>query len=180
MDSVAFLTTTTRKIDVLGAILVETVEVVAGFVEGMLPEVLIECTVVEVVCVVKNDVAPGQPENHIAQFHHNLVIIGADDANMRLAGQAVTDMGGGLVVVDDGAVVASLALPIAGLMSDRPAVEVSEAYQRLLDAAAGQGSTLHDPFMAMSFMALEVIPKLKLTDKGLVDVEQFQFVDLFV
>ena len=97
-----------------------------------------------------------------------------------MAGQAVTDMGGGLVVVDDGAVVASLALPIAGLMSDRPAVEVSEAYQRLLDAAAAQGSTLHDPFMAMSFMALEVIPKLKLTDKGLVDVEQFQFVDLFV
>ena len=115
-----------------------------------------------------------------AHDHHNLVIIGADDADMRLAGQAVTDMGGGLVVVEDGAVVASLALPIAGLMSDRPAVEVSEAYQRLLDAAAAQGSTLHDPFMAMSFMALEVIPKLKLTDKGLVDVEQFQFVDLFV
>jgi adenine deaminase len=115
-----------------------------------------------------------------AHDHHNLVIIGADDANMRLAGQAVTDMGGGLVVVNDGSVVASLALPIAGLMSDRPAAEVSDAYQRLLDAATGLGSRLHDPFMAMSFMALEVIPKLKLTDKGLIDVEQFQIVDLFV
>ena len=65
-------------------------------------------------------------------------------------------------------------------MSDRSAVEVSEAYQRLLDSAADQGSPLHDPFMAMSFMALEVIPKLKLTDKGLVDVEQFKVVELFV
>lgn len=116
----------------------------------------------------------------VAHDHHNLVIIGADDASMRLAGETVTAMGGGLVVVDNGEIVASLPLPVAGLMSDRPAVEVAEAYQRLLDKAASQGSTLHDPFMAMSFMALEVIPKLKLTDKGLVDVEQFRFVDLFV
>ncbi len=115
-----------------------------------------------------------------AHDHHNLVIIGADDNDMKVAGQAVTDMGGGLIVVDNGTVVASLPLPIGGLMSERPAVEVSESYQRLLDAAADQGSPLHDPFMAMSFMALEVIPKLKLTDKGLVDVEQFKIVELFV
>ena len=71
-------------------------------------------------------------------------------------------------------------LPVAGLMSDRPIAEVRRAYDALIAAAAQLGSPLHDPFMAMSFMALEVIPKLKLTDQGLVDVEKFALVDLFV
>ncbi len=117
----------------------------------------------------------------VAHDHHNLVMIGANDEAMLAAGRAVTAMGGGLAIVDEtGAIVASLALPVAGLMSDRPVTEVRKAYDRLLAAAAAQGSTLHDPFMAMSFMALEVIPKLKLTDQGLVDVEKFDFVSLFV
>jgi adenine deaminase len=116
----------------------------------------------------------------VAHDHHNLVIIGADDESMRLAAQAVADLGGGLVVVDDGKVQAVLPLPVAGLMSDRPIAEVRAAYDALRTAAAALGSPLHDPFMAMSFMALEVIPKLKLTDQGLVDVEQFAPVELFV
>ncbi|MFZ1770620.1 MAG: adenine deaminase C-terminal domain-containing protein, partial [Caldilinea sp.] len=66
------------------------------------------------------------------------------------------------------------------LMSDRPIAEVRRGYDALIAAAQALGSPLHDPFMAMSFMALEVIPKLKLTDQGLVDVEQFQIVPLFV
>ena len=99
---------------------------------------------------------------------------------MRLAAQAVADLGGGLVVVADGKVQAVLPLPVAGLMSDRPIAEVRAAYDALRTAAAALGSPLHDPFMAMSFMALEVIPKLKLTDQGLVDVEQFAPVELFV
>ena len=65
-------------------------------------------------------------------------------------------------------------------MSDRPITKVKQLYDRLLAAARELGSTLHDPFMAMSFMALEVIPSLKLTDQGLVDVDAFQKVDLFV
>ncbi len=117
----------------------------------------------------------------VAHDHHNLVIIGADDDAMLAAGRAVTELGGGLVIVNGaGAVVAELPLPVAGLMSDRPVSEVRAAYDRLLAAAAAQGSRLHDPFMAMSFMALEVIPKLKLTDMGLVDVEKFDFVELFL
>jgi adenine deaminase len=117
----------------------------------------------------------------VAHDHHNLVIIGATDEAMRAAGRAVSAMGGGLAVVDEtGAVVADLPLPVGGLMSDRPVAEVRAAYDGLLAAAAAQGSRPHDPFMAMSFMALEVIPKLKLTDRGLVDVERFDFVDLFV
>ena len=65
-------------------------------------------------------------------------------------------------------------------MSDQPIEQVRQAYDSLLTAAASLGSTIHDPFMAMSFMALEVIPSLKLTDQGLIDVEKFAKVDLFV
>jgi adenine deaminase len=98
---------------------------------------------------------------------------------MMTAAREVARMNGGLVVTDNESVVASLPLPVAGLMSDRPITEVRDAYVKLLAAAKELGSPLHDPFMAMSFMALEVIPKLKLTDQGLVDVEQFRIVDLF-
>jgi adenine deaminase len=116
-----------------------------------------------------------------AHDHHNLIAIGCADAPMYAAIFAVQQMGGGLVVVDllDD-VVAALPLPVGGLMSDRPIAEVAATYQELLDAARALGSTPRDPFTAMSFMALEVIPKLKLTDRGLVDVEQFRIVDLFV
>jgi adenine deaminase len=76
--------------------------------------------------------------------------------------------------------VAGWSLPVAGLMSDQPIEQVRDAYDQLLSACRQLGSPLHDPFMAMSFMALEVIPSLKLTDKGLVDVEKFQIVELFV
>jgi adenine deaminase len=115
----------------------------------------------------------------VAHDHHNLVIIGCDDISMRTAAAAVASTFGGLAAADGEKVIASLALPFAGLMSDRPITEVRLAYSALLAAAAELGSALHDPFMAMSFMALEVIPSLKLTDKGLVDVDAFQLVDLF-
>lgn len=117
----------------------------------------------------------------VAHDHHNLVVIGADDASMMAAARAVERMGGGLVAVDGERVLAELPLPVGGLMSDRPIGEVRAALDRLLDVAGRElGSPLHDPFMAMSFMALEVIPSLKLTDVGLVDVDKFEVVDLFV
>ena len=116
----------------------------------------------------------------VAHDHHNLVVIGADDDSMLAAARAVAEMGGGLVVANGSEIVASLALPVAGLMSDCAIGDVRDGYDALIAAAAALGSPLHDPFMAMSFMALEVIPKLKLTDQGLVDVEQFKVVPLFV
>ena len=116
----------------------------------------------------------------VAHDHHNLVVIGADDRSMTTAARTVAKMGGGLAVADGSDALATLPLPVAGLMSDRPLGEVRTRYDSLLDAAHEFGSSFHDPFMAMSFMALEVIPKLKLTDQGLVDVEAFGFVDLFV
>lgn len=116
----------------------------------------------------------------IAHDHHNLVIIGADDASMQRAAQAVIEMGGGLVVCEGDEVLATLALPVAGLMSEAPIEAVRRDYDALTTAAQQLGSPMRDPFMAMSFMALEVIPYLKLTDVGLVDVELFKVVDLFV
>ena len=116
-----------------------------------------------------------------AHDHHNLVCIGCTDPAMHAAIAAVYQMGGGLVAVGGANdVIASLPLPVGGLMSDRPIAEVAAAYEKLLAAARGLGSTLRDPFTAMSFMALEVIPSLKLTDQGLVDVDAFRHVELFV
>jgi adenine deaminase len=116
----------------------------------------------------------------VAHDHHNLVMIGVDDESMQTAGRAAAENGGGLAVAVGTTLLAHVPLPIGGLMSDRPVAEVAAAYTKLIAAARGLGSQLSDPFMSMSFMALEVIPSLKLTDKGLVDVEQFKIVDLFV
>jgi len=92
----------------------------------------------------------------------------------------VADMRGGMAAVDGDTVLAKLALPIAGLMSDQPIEAVRDQIQDLLRAAHQLGSHLRDPFMAMSFLALPVIPSLKITDKGLVDVDKFQIAPLFV
>jgi adenine deaminase len=116
----------------------------------------------------------------VAHDHHNLVVIGADDVSMRTAALAVAEAGGGQAVAVGENVVALLPLPIAGLMSDWEIEHVRDSMRRLLDAAHRHGAQLRDPFMAMSFLALEVIPALKLTDKGLVDVERFEVVPLFV
>jgi adenine deaminase len=89
-------------------------------------------------------------------------------------------MGGGLAAAADGEVLAALALPLAGLMSPRPAEEVRAGHDALLAAARSLGSPLPDPYMTLSFLGLEVIPELKLTDKGLVDVGRFELVSPLV
>jgi len=117
----------------------------------------------------------------VAHDHHNLVVIGADDASMMTAARAVEQMGGGLVAVAGETVLAELPLPVGGLMSSASIQEVRAALDHLLEIADHElGSEMHDPYMAMSFMALEVIPSLKLTDQGLVDVDNFEIVNLFL
>ena len=116
----------------------------------------------------------------VAHDHHNLAVIGVDDESMRTAVAAIADMGGGLALVDGDAVLARLPLPVAGLLSELPIESVREQYDGMIEAARALGSQMSDPFMVMSFMGLEVIPKLKLTDLGLVDVQQFKLVELFV
>ena len=121
----------------------------------------------------------GAIASSVAHDSHNIVVLGTDDEEMRYAVAAIVEMGGGQVVVAGGAVQAACPLPIAGLMSDEPLERVRDQVQGLTETAHGLGCTLPDPLMTMSFLALPVIPELKLTDKGLVDVNKFDFVPLF-
>jgi adenine deaminase len=114
----------------------------------------------------------------VAHDAHNLVVVGMSDQDMLLAAKHVASTGGGVAVVDDGRVVAELALPIAGLLSPLPIDEVAARLDGLDAAAADLGCRLEHPLMTLSFLALSVIPALKLTDRGLLDVERFALVSL--
>jgi len=116
----------------------------------------------------------------VAHDHHNLVVVGADDASMITAAHRVADLGGGMVAALGERVLAEVPLPLAGLMSDRPIEEVERQLDAAVGAARELGSTLNDPFLAISFLALPVIPHLKITDQGLVDVDQGRPVPLWV
>lgn len=114
---------------------------------------------------------------------HNLAVVGTNDRDMLAAARALGAAGGGgggQCVVRDGSVLALLPLPIAGLMSDQPAEVVIEQQAALLEAARELGCPHHDPFMPLSFLPLPVIPHMKLTDLGLVDVDRFAVVPLEV
>ena len=121
----------------------------------------------------------GALASSVAHDSHNIVAVGTSDEEIAGAVERVIEMGGGQVVVRGGETLASLALPIAGLMSPEGAGEVAAKVRALNEAATGLGCAMEDPFMTMSFLALPVIPSLKLTDRGLVDVEAFDFVEPF-
>jgi len=109
---------------------------------------------------------------------HNVVVVGMTDEDMAAAANHLRAIGGGQVVVMDGRLVAELPCPIGGLLSDLTFEEVADRTRVLEEAAGELGTTLPSPFMAMSFLALSVIPELKLTDRGLVDVDRFELVPL--
>jgi adenine deaminase len=111
---------------------------------------------------------------------HNIVVVGVDDQDMARAIARLTEIGGGVVVVEDRGVRAELALPIAGLISQAPLADVVAASRGCIEAAAKLGCTLPSPFQTMAFLALSVIPSLKITDHGLVDVDRFELVPLRV
>ncbi|MGJ8637434.1 MAG: adenine deaminase [Phycisphaerales bacterium] len=111
---------------------------------------------------------------------HNLAVVGTNDSDMWIAAKALEEAGGGQCVVQDGQVLALLALPIAGLISDENAMDVIEQQDALLSAVRAVGCAIEDPFMPLSFLPLPVIPSLKLTDLGLVDVDQQAIVDLWI
>ncbi|MEO0067512.1 MAG: adenine deaminase [candidate division WOR-3 bacterium] len=116
----------------------------------------------------------------VAHDSHNMVIVGTNDRDMLFAARALERMGGGYVAVADGKKVAGVALPIAGLLSDKPAEEVVSSLKKLLEKAHIWGSRLENPFITLSFLALPVIPELKITDQGLIDVNRFERIELFV
>ncbi len=122
----------------------------------------------------------GALASSVAHDSHNIIVVGTTDEDMRAALEAVVKMGGGLAAVSDARVRAELALPIAGLMSLEPVQRVRDQLDKLIEATHDMGTPLKDPFMTLSFLALPVIPELKLTDIGLVDVNKFEVVPLFV
>jgi adenine deaminase len=116
----------------------------------------------------------------VAHDAHNVVVVGVDDAAMEAAVARLVELGGGLVVVDGGTVIAELPLPVAGLLSDRPLAEVLTASDALNEALVSLGVGFPHPFQVLAFLALSVIPSLKITDRGLVDVDRFELVPLAV
>jgi adenine deaminase len=123
--------------------------------------------------------ARGAIGSSVAHDSHNFIIVGTTDEDILLSIRRLKAMGGGLVTVLNQKVLADLPLPIAGLMAEIPVTEVHQRLNMLLRSAQSLGCKLPDPFMTLSFLALPVIPELKLTDKGLVDVTQFKIVPLF-
>ncbi|MCF8044781.1 MAG: adenine deaminase [Desulfarculaceae bacterium] len=122
----------------------------------------------------------GALASSVAHDSHNIVTAGTNDRDMHKAVRKVVEMKGGFAVALDGEILQTLPLEIAGLMTDLPVKEVEERMKSVIRAARSLGCPLSDPFMALGFLALPVIPELKITDKGLVDVNRFQIVDLFV
>jgi adenine deaminase len=120
----------------------------------------------------------GAIASSVAHDSHNIIVVGVSEADMHAAVSAIIQMGGGLCVAVDGAIVASLPLPIAGLLSKKPVEAIHKEMETLLNAAKKMGSQPPDPFMTLSFLALPVIPELKITDQGLVDVNTFQIIPL--
>src|SRR2546423_2778537 len=116
----------------------------------------------------------------VALDAHNLVVLGVDEESMAACVRRLAEIGGGVVVADGGRVVDELALPVAGLMSDRPLLEVDRRLAALEARLREMGVTMEAPFMCLSFVALSVIPELKITDRGLVDVGSFRLVPLTI
>ena len=122
----------------------------------------------------------GALASSVAHDSHNIIVMGMDDGDMMRAVKEVVTMGGGLSVVNAGRTLATVPLPVAGLMSQSPMDQVHQEMKMAIEAAQALGSTLDDPFMTLGFLALPVIPHLKITDKGLVDVDKFKLIELFV
>ncbi|ACU49773.1 adenine deaminase [Brucella microti CCM 4915] len=112
----------------------------------------------------------------VSHDSHNICVVGASDEDIATAANRLGEIEGGFVVVRDGKVLAEMPLPIAGLMSTEPYETVREALRKLRHAAEDLGSVLEEPFLQLAFIALPVIPHLKITDRGLVDVDKFEFV----
>lgn len=121
----------------------------------------------------------GALASSVSHDSHNLIAVGVGEDDLYEAARVVKEMGGGMAVVRDGELLSKVALRIGGLMSHEPLGNVVKSVEDLCRAAASLGCPLQDPFMVLSFLALPVIPELKLTDHGLVDVNRFEIVPLF-
>ncbi|MGB9718850.1 MAG: adenine deaminase [Thermoproteota archaeon] len=122
----------------------------------------------------------GAVASTVAHDSHNMLIVGVNDGDMAIAGNTLAEVGGGMIAVEDGKILALLELPIAGLMSDKPVQEVAAKVEKLSEAWRQLGCLTTRPFMTMSLLALPVLPELRITDKGLIDTVNFRRTSLIV
>jgi adenine deaminase len=122
--------------------------------------------------------ARGALASTVAHDAHNIVVVGVDDADMTLAVARLAELGGGIAVAESGRIIAEMPLPVAGLISEGSLEDVVAQGQELNRAAAELGASASGAFQTMAFLALSVIPSLRITDRGLVDVERFELVGL--
>ncbi len=118
----------------------------------------------------------GAIASSVGHDSHNITVIGANDEDMALAVNRLIELKGGFAVAKEGKILAELPLPIAGLMSPQPFEDVAKTLEHMRDAAHELGCILPEPFLQVAFLALPVIPHLKMTDRGLFDVDKFDFV----
>ncbi|MEM2607179.1 MAG: adenine deaminase C-terminal domain-containing protein [Candidatus Bathyarchaeia archaeon] len=116
----------------------------------------------------------------VAHYSHNIIVVGVDDGDLYGAILRLKEINGGFVIVDGGRVISELPLPVAGLMSNLDAEEISKRIRALKEAARRLGCRVRDPFMTLSFLSLPVVPRLKITDHGLIDSERLRVVSLFL
>lgn len=121
----------------------------------------------------------GAMASTVAHDSHNIIVVGVDDRDMYSAILRLKEINGGFVIVEGGRVVSELPLPVAGLMSNLDAEEISERVRALREEARRLGCRVRDPFMTLSFLSLPVVPRLKITDHGLIDSEKLRVVSLF-
>ena len=118
----------------------------------------------------------GALASSVGHDSHNAITVGCNDADMAAAINRLIEIQGGFVAVADGQVVAELPLPVAGLMSDRPFEEVRDGLRALRQGVKALGCPLEEPLLQLAFLPLPVIPHLKITDYGLVDVDRFELI----
>jgi adenine deaminase len=118
----------------------------------------------------------GAIASSVGHDSHNLIVVGSDPRDMRAAVASLIESGGGFAVARGGEVIERLELPYGGLMSERGPAELKDGIGRLKAASRAAGCTLREPFLQLAFLSLPVIPSLKLTDRGLVDVDQFKII----
>jgi adenine deaminase len=172
-----------------GKIITERVPVVLPFANGLrgidLDQDLVKVAVVArhglndnlaVAFVTGFGMKRGAIASSVGHDSHNITVVGANEADMAIAVNRLVELEGGFVVAEGGKVLAELALPVAGLMSLMSFEDVREALIPLRAAAKSLGVVLQEPFLQVAFLPLPVIPHLKITDKGLVDVDRFEFV----
>jgi adenine deaminase len=122
----------------------------------------------------------GAMGSSVAHDAHNIIVVGDNDVDMAIAAAHIAEIGGGLAIAQGGKMRGALPLPVAGLMSDEGIEHVVKRLKHMRKMGRDMGCRLEDPFMALSFLSLPVIPELRVTDRGLVDVGQFRIVPLFV